>query len=240
MPINLLRTVFGTPRQARVSNVIGMRRRSCYSVLGVSLLLACSLSLLAGCSGGGSVKLVPLMRSDLPDPEPLIQNVPISEAWYVLEPNGQLVIALRYHAGSLLGRAFDTDWEMSLVLDGLPAGSSRLYKLKGDTVRTVQTLGPDQRRARSWSGIAVLKAPEGGRLHGRFHFTIRQQQFTLLRGWCPPLYQAPMLVCVGEFDAVENAARANEIRKATEAAGFDRPSPPQTAPAKKQPALPAK
>ena len=77
-------------------------------------------------------------------------------------------------------------------------------------------------------GLALKREPLGrnGRLRGRFHVNVRQQQFGLLTGWSPQYYwQAPTLVAVGEFEAVRNAKLTSEIRDATEAAGLPRLSP---------------
>jgi hypothetical protein len=183
----------------------------------------------AGCAGSGAVRIMPLMRTDFPEREPLVQEVDIDEAYYWMEDE-QLHVALRYQRRSLLGRAFDFEWQMSLVLEGPPAGSSRLYALDAGSVRIVQTLGADQRRSRSWAGVAVIEGPQSGRMTGRVHVNVRQQHFTLLGGWQPHPLQAPMLIVAARFDAVENAERGRDIREETEASGFERAQPPGTAP----------
>lgn len=194
-------------------------------------LLVGSVGLLAtGCTGTGQVRVVPLLRTDFTEREPLVQEIKIDEAYYWLEGE-ELNVALRYDRNSPLGPAFYFDWQMSLVLDALPAGSSRLYQLQGDAVRIVQTAGADQRRSRTWTGIAVAGAPEHGRLSGRFHINVRQQQFTLLGGWQPPFLRAPTLIVVGRFEAVENAERGRAIRAETEAPGFERTGSPASRPA---------
>ncbi len=195
------------------SSAIARRGPAPWVLLGLLLLP------LAGCRGTGTVKAMPVARSDISDAEPLIQNVPLSEACYAIAEDGQVSVALSFHRDSWLGDAFDADWQMSLVLEGLPAGSSRLYKLKQDAARIVQSVGADRRRARGWTGIAVLHAPQGGRLRGRFHLNVRQQQFTLLNGWAPPVFQAPTMIMAGEFSAVENAARTHAIADPIRAAG---------------------
>lgn len=195
----------------------------------VCLLVAAVVFLAAGCTGTGQVRVVPLLRTDFAEREPLVQELSIQEAYYWIDGE-QLTIALRSRRGSLLGRAFDFDWEMSLVLDELPAGSSRLYQLKGDAIRVVQTAGADQRRSRTWTGIAVVNSPENGRLSGRFHANVRQQQFTLLGGWQPPFLRAPTMVVVGRFEAVVNHKLAMGIRDETEAPGFERTTSPASRP----------
>lgn len=182
-----------------------------------------------GCTGSGDIKMVPLLRADFTEREPLVQDVPVNEAYYWVE-NNRVNIALRCRRESLLGPAFDYDWQASLVLDGLPAGSARLYKLKPDAMRIVETAGANQRRSRTWTGIAVIGAPERGRLKGRFHVNVRQQQFTLLGGWQPHPFQAPMIVVAGRFDAVEDAKRGRAILHETEASGFERAAKPVTQP----------
>lgn len=187
---------------------------------------------LAGCTGGGEVTVVPWMRSDLSDSEPLVQRIPINHAYYWTEVDGRLNVALHLDHNSLLGGAFNADWMMCFALEGLPAGSSRLYKLRPSSADMALAAGADRRRGRTWAGVVVLDTAGAGRLRGRFHVNHRQQQFTLLHGWWPPPYQAPIFVATGRFTAVENAVKGRAIRDLIEEAYGQRPADaPATRPA---------
>jgi hypothetical protein len=185
--------------------------------------------LLAGC-GHGVVHTLPVSRADLPPGEPLIQTLPIHEAYYHVEPDGQVTVALRYRHRSLLGPALSAEWIMSIVVDKLPAGRERLYSLTTREVRMAQTRGLDRRRGRAVSGVLVLGAPRGGRMRGRFHAAVPQQVFTALGGWSPA-HRGSIMTTTGAFEALENPAKARAIRARTEADGFDRPPRITTAPA---------
>ena len=191
-----------------------MIARSCFfAILGLGL---------AGCTGSGSVVLVPMVRSDFGPQEPLVQTVPVGEAYYGVDRQGELTVALRCHQASLWGRMLDFDWQMSIVLDGLPAGSQKLYRAGPYSVRTVQSYGGDHRRGQSSAGVAVVDAPARGRLKGRFHVSMRLQQFSPLTGWAPVLYRAPLIIAVGEFEAIHQPQLAGQIRARTEPEGFER------------------
>lgn len=177
-----------------------------------------------GCTGHGTVHMVPFMRSDFGPAERPIVTTPVSEAYYWLEPDGKLNIALRHHAASLLGRVFESDWQMSMVLDGLPAGAEKLYTLNPRSVRVKHSQGPAHQRFASFAGVAVAGAPKNGVMEGRFHITVRGQQFGVFSGWSPPLPRGPLIVMVGTFTAVENATRGHAILERTEGDGFDRKS----------------
>jgi len=193
------------------------------SAIGCALLWASvSLFSLAGCTGRGSVAMVPFMRSDLQPQEVLVQRVPINEAYYSVDDQGEITVALRYHAKSLLNKTFDVDWQMSIVLGSLPAGSQKLYRMSNRTGRIAQSHMSNSRRGESLTGIVVLHAPKNGRLKGRFHANMRLQQFGVLTGWSPALYRAPMVITVGEFEAIENFERAQQIRAHTEPEGLER------------------
>lgn len=188
-----------------------------------ALPAALGIGLLVGCTGGGAVYTVPLMRSDFQPGEPPISAVAVPEAYYWTGDDGTLNVALRYQARSLLGHAFDTEWLMSIVLDAPPAGSAKLYPLTSRDIRMVQSHGGDHRRARSVRGVVVIEAPKEGQLNGQFHAWVRQQRFGVLTGWAPPINRAPMLIMAGRFQAVAHAERGREILTRTEADGFDRP-----------------
>lgn len=182
-----------------------------------------------GCAQRGTVYLVPRVRKDFQPGEPPVAQVPVTEACH-WEEDGSLKIALAYRATSWLGESFDTEWLMSIVLDGPPAGSERVYPNLGiRSVRVAQSSGADHRRGRSVQGVVVLENRGGGRYAGRFHVLLQQQQFTVLNGWAPPIHRAPFFIATGEFESVENAEEGRAILARTEEDNFERP-PPGTSP----------
>lgn len=186
----------------------------------VLLTLIC----LTGCTGSGVVNLVPFNRADFRQDEPLISEVPIHEAYWWRGDEGELNLALAYRVKSIFGRARSGHWLMSIVLDGSPAGKERLYRVGPRAVRILQSVGGDHRRARSLSGIAVIRVEDGDRLSGRFHFSVLQQKFGLLTGWTARFAHAPQIV-IGRFTAVHNPEAGQAVLEQTEADDFGRPEP---------------
>ncbi|UCD28063.1 MAG: hypothetical protein JSV03_13345 [Planctomycetota bacterium] len=182
--------------------------------------MSCSVVflLLAGCTGRATVHLLPFMRTNFSPTEALIQTIKVNEAYYWCDDDGKLSVAFRYRVRSLLGKALDVEWLMSMVLDGMPAGSEKLYQLHRPAVRISQSYGGDHRRCRSLRGIAVIYVSRGAPLKGRFQITVHQQKFSVLKGWM----SASPLIVIGEFEAVENPAAGKEILSLTEADGFAR------------------
>lgn len=194
----------------------------------ILLLLLTVLPTWGGCTGSGKVQILPVARRDLSPREPLIQTLPVQEAYYWMDAEGKLKIALRYRASSLLGSAFDTKWALSMILPGPPAGPERLYDLRTSEVLWTFSQGGNHQRCRSLRGVAVVEDRRNGRLRGRFQITVHQQVFTMLGGW----QNAAWLLTLGEFEAVENITRGQEILASTEMEDFDRSPPrPRTLPA---------
>jgi hypothetical protein len=163
--------------------------------------------------------VVPFLRSDFTPNQSLVQTVRPNEAYYFSDGEGKLNIALRYRVRSVLGRAFNAEWSMSMVLEGFPAGSEKLYKLNTQSVRIVRSYGGDHTRSSSLGGgIALIYAPKRNRLKGRFHVTVRQQRFSVLKGWSFGTF----LVTTGEFEAVENPIKGRQILERTQEDGFGR------------------
>ena len=180
-------------------------------LIGAGLLGCCA------CAGSGRVDMVPFVRTDLAPGEPLTRTIPLHTACYAAEADDHLIIGLEHHRGSLFGKAFEADWRLALRLNGLPAGRQRLYRLGPDSIKLALAAGGDVRRAQLFSGVVLLEAPDrAGRMRGRFHITVRQQQFNLLTGWS----MGGLVVNTGEFDAVRDAQRARAIDAATEAGVF--------------------
>lgn len=187
------------------------------------LLAIVGLGLVAGCTGGGVVHTMPMIRNDFQPGEPPIVSVHLGEAYHWTGEDGGLNLALRYRHRSLLGQAFDREWLMSIVLDEAPAGSGKLYRIGRREIQVAQSYGIDYRRGRSINGVVVIETAGSGRLKARFQTLVRQQRFTALTGWSPPMNRSPVIIMAGEFTAVPGAGRGQCILHRTEADGFERP-----------------
>lgn len=194
-----------------------MNRASAILIL-LTLLTAAPL----GCTGGGQVKIVPLVRRDFPPDEPLIGEITLREAFHWMEDDGSLNFALGHERSELLGGGA---WLMSIVLESPPAGRQRLYRAGDREVRTVQSQVGAHGRSQSMTGVVVIESAGGDRYRGRFHVWVRQQLFSVLSGWTPRLSHAPIQVLVGEFESVANAERGRAIRDRTESDGMERDAP---------------
>jgi hypothetical protein len=159
-----------------------------------------------------------MVRKDLPPGQPLIQTIPVSEAYYWVDEDGTLKIALKYQRESLLSDLLEVTSRTSLVLDGLPAGREKLYKLRRNDLMWTLSGGGSHQRLRSLKGVAVIEGSKRDRIEGRLHATIHQQKFTVLSGW----KSSGLLTVVGDFAAVRNKAKGTEIFDAVESEDFNR------------------
>ncbi len=189
----------------------------------VCLALAGAGPFIAGCSVG-EVQMVPWMRDDIRPREPLIGSIEPREAWYWQGADGKLNIALARRDRSIVNKDLDLTWAMSFVLEGMPAGSEKLYRVNSQTVRQYQSFLGDHRRGKSAAGVVVIERSPGGRLQGRFHIWVRQQQFSMLTGWGPVWPRAPVAIVVGRFQADPDRGKGKPLLDLTEADGFDRAS----------------
>lgn len=186
-----------------------------------AILLGMLGACLAGCSGSGTVYGVPFTRQDISRHEPPATHVRASEAYWWREGDAVHAV-LRWRSPSLADGAFARSFQFSLMLDGMPAGRERLYQLDRDSVRVRSSDRGLHRRAASIMGAAVLVAPKQDVLKGRFHVVMRQQQFTVLTGWVPPLSRGKLVIMTGEFEAVHAPERGRAVREQVEADGFSR------------------
>lgn len=197
-----------------------MTRRRTSLIAG--LIGAAGLYGVIGCSGSATVHSMPFLRHDFSATESPAHKIDIDEAYYWVDEQERLNVALRRYVPSLLGKAHEYDWRLSLVLEDLPAGSEKLYRLGADSVRLLISHGGSHARGSSLMGVAVVHAPRNDLLRGRFHVDLRQQAFTVLTGWAPPLGRAPLVVMAGPFEAIHDPVRGRAIRDRTEADGMER------------------
>ena len=181
--------------------------------------LALIFALLAtGCAGHATIHIVPLGAKKISMTRPLVVRVSPDECYFWVNDKHELCIGMRASTASLLSRHFEREFVLSLLLDGLPAGSARTYHLGRQAMRAKLRAGFSHTRAASLAGLAVVWNYGKGNLKGRFRLTAKQQSYSVLRGW----HGDRMVLFVGEFTAVADQAAGEEIRIRTEENGMAR------------------
>ena len=167
---------------------------------------------LSGCTGSAAISAIPFSRTDIRDREPLALTLPTAGrcAWYV-DGAGQLTVAMKYENFPLFGKYTKAGWLARFRLGEKPAGRSLRYNLSRDQVRGLCSSGIEHWRFQTRWGVLVLDQMPGHRYRGRFQIAVAQQQFTLLSGWAPTGYTAPLLIMWGEFEAVHDEELAKAV-----------------------------
>lgn len=175
------------------------------SVSAVPLTGLTALCLATGCSGSGWLSAVPFTRNDIAEHEALVATLPRANTcvWFT-DDAGRVNIVMRHTEPPLLGKQYQTEWIMGLRAGEPPAGSTLRYRVERGACRGLCTSGMTHQRFESRWGVMILSRRSGDRFRGRFHIAAAQQQFSLFTGWAPTGAMAPLLILVGEFEAVHN------------------------------------
>jgi hypothetical protein len=197
------------------------------------LALAATGVLLAGCQGSGRIDVTPLNYRDIDPPAARFSTVDLQRAGWWTDEQGQVWIALERDA-PLFPLPQHFVFQLSLVLDELPAGKAKNYLVSQRELRGVARLGPAQSRLVSIAGIVALYRGPGDHLRGSLRLDVSRQAQQLLGGWAPPV----RYLMLGTFDAVPDDGRGRKIAAATEAYGWER-KPPASAPTTRPAAAPA-
>ncbi len=184
----------------------------------------CALSA-AGCAGHASIHVVPLGSRNISATKPLVVRIEPDECYYWVNQQQQLCVAMRQAKGSLWGKRFEQEFLVSLVLDGLPAGSTRNYRVGRRTVRSRYNEGFHHTRSASLTGIAAIWDFGKRNLQGRFRLIASRQDYSVLTGW----RGKRRVLLVGEFTAVPDTGAGRTILEDTEEGAMSR-LPPQPKP----------
>lgn len=183
------------------------------------LLAALCVILHAGCAGHATIHMLPMGPKPIKTTGPLVIEVAPDECYYWVNDDRDLCVAMRAHRESLFGERVSSEFVLSLVLDGVPAGSGRYYRLGRRAVRAKRSAGYTHTRSASLSGIAVVWDYGRRNLRGRFRLTAKQQSYSVLTGW----RGNRRVLFIGEFAAVANQATGEWILARTEENGMARP-----------------
>lgn len=166
---------------------------------------------LAGCSGSAALHMVPTGYTRMDVQAPLVVPLHAARCWYWIDDNRQIRVAMS-NPGA--GRTL----ELSLVLDGLPAGAARNYRVTRYTLRGTVSRGAEHTRFASVRGIAAVWLDGPDRIHGRFRMSTKYERFNLLLGW----HGAQEVLLLGEFRAVRDRDRCEGVLARTEQDGMER------------------
>ncbi len=182
------------------------------------MLIALALVVTAsGCASGASLQFADLNFKRLNPDDPLIVNVPIESCWWSIEGQ-QVHIAMTL--GDIRSESGTTRERMllSLVLEGIPEGQAREYRLGKPAMRCYRHEKQDHARYASLQGVATIRLRPGNMLEGRFRISARKQVFHILTNWTTV---GPTLV-MGTFTAKRDGERVSSILVQTEEGGMER------------------
>ncbi len=184
--------------------------------LGVALLL---VSL--GCTGRGRLEFASLDFRAVDPPPPRVVPLNVQECYWWTDQAGKVWIAMRSEKTPVLFPMLRFQFQLSLVLDKLPAGLARNYALGGRALRARGQRGPLHARFSSHVGVAALYRERGNRLRGSVRAQTSRVSLQWLGGWSKPV----RYLMLGSFTAVYDEQRGRAILEATESDGWGRGTP---------------
>lgn len=182
----------------------------------MSIALAVGCVLAGGCAGAAKLSVISTNQARISKTAPLVVELHAAECYYWIEDE-RITIALA-DENFTLSEYGKKSLVVSIVLDGLPAHCSRDYRLNRNSIRLKYGNGPQHIRLASLSGILALWLEGDTRIKGRLRSFAKQQQFHVLRGWSGNR----RVLLVGDFVAVRDRERTEQLRCRSEADGLER------------------
>ena len=204
------------------TSVIGSARSQCrlammsrwVARLGVATICA----VLGGCATGGAVDIAELNFKRIPAKEPLIVHVPVEQCFWWRDGD-RICVSMRHDQPVWFSQLGRKEFEMSLVLPGIPADQARNYRIGRSAMRCYRHNGAYHARFNSIRGIVgVWKEPHDV-LRVRFRLMARKQVFHILTGWS----KVGQVMMTGEFRARRDRERGERILLESEKDGMGRP-----------------
>ena len=187
-------------------------------------LLAVCLCCAVGCRGGGRIELASLNYRAIDPPAappPRVARINLDCCYWWTDDDGRLWIAMQREQALLLSPKWRLQFQRSLALEKLPAGSARDYKITRKALRARLRVGPWEGRFASQAGIIALYREPHDVLRGSMRLQASRTTTRLLGGWSKP---TPYLI-LGSFTAIRDERRGRAIVEATESSGWGRDVP---------------
>lgn len=180
----------------------------------VALFFAIAMSAACGCASDASLHFTDLNFKRLDMSDPLTTEVGADSCtWSIDEEKIQIALA----KGRVDAESGDR-MMMSFVLDGIPTGNEREYRVERRALRCYWHHEREHERFASLSGVVSIKLLPGGKLACRFKIMARKQVFHILTNWTT----VGQALLMGEFIAVQDADAVSSILVQTEKGGMER------------------
>lgn len=179
-----------------------------------------------GCqSGSARFHVIPLGTRSLAPRSELLSTWQADRCFWWNDEGGRLCVVAEGRTISWRGKYFSTRQSISLVLPRTPEAARESYAVDRETARMISRVGLVHTRAASLSGLVTIWDVDGKRLRGKYRVLGRQQNFVVLWGWRGD----QNVLLLGEFRAVHDPRRGEEILRRTEEGALVRRSRPPVA-----------
>ena len=183
-------------------------------------LAAAALALLIGCQGSGRVEVVALDYKAIDPPAPHCTGLNVDRCYWWSDEAGHVWVAMERNQPWLFGRTHFV-FQLSLMLEKLPAGKARNYLIGKQELRAAARFGPAQSRFVSLNGIVALYRESGERLRGSYRLQVARKTQGPLGNWS----SGSRHLMMGTFTAVHDEEAGRRIAADTEADGWERQTP---------------
>ena len=209
------RSNVGVTQQCYSRMADALPSRNARRIAGSLTLLVCLTA--SGCSGSAHLEFTALNFRSI-DPPPPYSRSRFDHCYWWTDDQERVWIAMERRVASILGEDFTFEFQLSLLLERLPAGRARNYTVGQREFRALARVGPLESRFTSSAGIVALYRASGDRLRGSLRLqVVRRSVNPLLGGWSRP---ARYLIA-GTLEAVHDERRGRAIVEKMEHEAFD-------------------
>jgi hypothetical protein len=181
------------------------------------LLAALVLATAFGCAPHADIEFIDLNFKRIDAAGPLINHISASDCCWWIDGN-HLMVTLHHDTGPLAGQLARERFDLSFVLDGLPANRARDYRLDRESLRAVYGKGAAHSRFASLRGITAVWWGANGTLRGRFRLIAKKQIFHVLTDWT----DVGQVIMVGDFRCRRDRAGGRPVLERSEKNGMAR------------------
>jgi hypothetical protein len=180
----------------------------------LAFVLFAAMFILNGCASRASLQFVELSFKRLDPGDPLTTEVIADSCTWSIEGD-------QIHVALVSGRVNADSGDrmmMSVVLDGIPHGNEREYRVERRGLRCYWHHGRKHERFASLNGVVSIELLPSDGLAGRFKILARKQVFHILTNWMT----VGQTVLMGSFTARRDPEKVSSILVQTEKGGMDR------------------